>query len=336
MVTHEYSTEGPVQPLFSTTKEEIDEELLNRCLLLTSNITREQTHEIHKLQREKETLDGMVQVKERERIIKLHQNAQRLLRPILVVNPYAPHLTFLDSKLRTRRDHAKYLTLIKTIALLHQYQRVPRHEVRNGQVYEYIEVTLDDIALANRLAGEIMGISLDELAPQTRKFLGLILEMVKNRCDKEQIEQSQYYFTRREVREFSGWSNTQIKIHLDRLQDMEYLLAHRGKGQGQQYAYELVYKGEGEERERFLMGLVDVEALRRRNGNGKYDGNFAGVNGNFTEQKANFAGEKGNFSPSLRAENGVISPSFRSEKSPSMLGKSSETANNAEKREKRI
>jgi DNA primase len=54
-------------------------------------------------------------------VIELHRNAQRLLKPVHVVNPYAEQLTFLDDKTRMRRDHMKYLTLIRSIALLHQY-----------------------------------------------------------------------------------------------------------------------------------------------------------------------------------------------------------------------
>ncbi len=193
--------------------------------------------------------------------MRLHRNAQSILRPIMVVNPYARQLTFLDSKLRTRRDHPKYLTLIKTIAFLHQYQREVKKEVRGSKIYEYIEVEPSDIAVANQLASEVMGISLDDLAPQTRKLLELIHAMVKERCEKEKIEQSQYFFTRWEVRQFSNWSNTQIKVHLDRLCDMEYALMHRGGKQGQQYTYELVYHGEGESNKRFLMKLTDPATL---------------------------------------------------------------------------
>ena len=52
-----------------------------------------------------------------------HQNAQRLLKPLAVVNPYAPKLTFPAHTLRARRDHKKYLGLIRSMAFLHQYQR---------------------------------------------------------------------------------------------------------------------------------------------------------------------------------------------------------------------
>ena len=66
----------------------------------------------------------------------LHRNAQRLLRPLTVVNPYADRLSFLSDKTRTRRDHEKYLTLIDTIALLHQYQRAVKkvHDARRRSI----------------------------------------------------------------------------------------------------------------------------------------------------------------------------------------------------------
>ena len=55
------------------------------------------------------------------------QNAQRLMRPMGIANPFARDLTFTSGRTRTRRDHEKYLTLIDTIALLHQHQREADH-----------------------------------------------------------------------------------------------------------------------------------------------------------------------------------------------------------------
>ena len=72
--------------------------------------------------------------------MRVHRNAQRLLKPLLVANPYARELTFLDSRTRTRRDHMKYLTLIRAIALLHQHQRSRKTVTHNGKALEYIEV----------------------------------------------------------------------------------------------------------------------------------------------------------------------------------------------------
>jgi DNA primase len=53
----------------------------------------------------------------------VHRNAQRLLKPLFVANPYARELTFLDTQTRSRRDHGKYLALIRAMAVPHQHQR---------------------------------------------------------------------------------------------------------------------------------------------------------------------------------------------------------------------
>src|SRR6202008_2163727 len=128
-------------------------------------------------------------------------NAQRLLRPLAVVNPYAEALTFLDDRTRTRRDHAKYLTLIEAIALLHQHQRGVRTALSAGRPIEYIEATLDDIALANRLAHEVLGRSLDELAPQTRRVLSLTEAYVAEQMRAQSLARRGVRFTRPELRE---------------------------------------------------------------------------------------------------------------------------------------
>ena len=59
-VTHQYRVEGPVMIFLTTTAIDLDEELLNRCLVLTVNEDREQTQAIHRLQREQQTLEGLL------------------------------------------------------------------------------------------------------------------------------------------------------------------------------------------------------------------------------------------------------------------------------------
>jgi DNA primase catalytic core len=262
LVTQEYRVCGPVMIFLTTTAVEVDEELLNRCLVLTVDEDREQTRAIHRLQRERQTLEGLLSRSARTARLALHQNAQRLIRPLLVVNPYAPRLTFLDDRTRTRRDHMKYLTLIRTIALLHQYQRELKTVEHRGGVVTYVEATLEDIALANRLAHQVLGRSLDELAPQTRRLLMLLDEMVTKQSAKERMPRHEYRFSRRQVREYTGWSLTQVHVQMSRLLDFEYVIAHRG-GRGQSFEYELAYGGQGRDGRPFLTGLIDVEALER-------------------------------------------------------------------------
>jgi hypothetical protein len=246
----------------TTTAAEIDEELLNRCLVLSVDEGRQQTQAIHAAQRARRTLAGLQSRVEREAILKRHQNAQRLLEPLAVVNPYADRLTFLDDRTRTRRDHEKYLTLIDVIALLHQHQRVLRTARYGDQTVRYVEVTLDDIALANQLAHEVLGRTLDELPPQTRRLLGLIVEMVDQNCRAQQVPRAAHRFSRRAVREYTRWGDTQLKIHLARLTELEYVLVHRG-GRGQSFEYELLYDGSARDDGAHVSGLLDIESLRQ-------------------------------------------------------------------------
>jgi hypothetical protein len=269
MVTQEYRVEGPVMIFLTTTAVDIDEELLNRCLVLSVDEGREQTAAIHRLQRERETLAGLVRKHERSRVLGTHRAAQRLLRPLAVVNPFAEQLTFLDDRTRTRRDHTKYLALIRCVALLHQYQRPIKTVVTpDGQSLAYVEATLDDVAAANRLAHDVLGRSLDDMPPQTRRLLALVHRMVSERCAAAKMEREDCRFTRRQVRDYTSWSDSQLKTHLGRLEDMEYLLAHRG-GRGQSFVYELAYDGGGEDGRRFLAGLIDAEKLRAGHGYGE-------------------------------------------------------------------
>jgi DNA primase len=245
LVTHEYRVEGPVQLFLTTTAVSVDEELANRALVLTVDESAAQTRAIHQRQRAARTLEGLLARAERAELTRLHQHAQRLLEPLAVVNPYAPELAFLDGRTRTRRDHEKYLTLIDAIALLHQHQREHHMVTRHGRTLTYVEVTPEDIAVANRLAAEVLARSLDELPPQTRRFLTVLDHWVAGQCAAHRLARSSFRFTAREAREAVGLGATQVKLHLHRLVELEYVLLHRAP-RGQGVAYELALESDGE------------------------------------------------------------------------------------------
>jgi len=271
LVTKEYHVEGPVMLFLTTTAIDIDEELMNRCMVLTVNESREQTQAIHAMQRQQQTLEGLLRNEDKKQIIELHRNAQRILRPLLVANPFAEQLTFIDDKTRTRRDHMKYLTLIRAIALLHQYQREVKTVNHHGETLSYIEVEKSDIEVANKLAHDVLGRTLDELPPQTKTLLTHIHEMVHQACKAESIDQNQHRFSRRDIRSFTGWSDGQLKIHCTRLTELEYLLVHRG-GRGQSIVYELLYDGDLLDEKRHMVGLIRPDQL--------YDNEKLGVGSN--------------------------------------------------------
>ena len=259
METQEYHVEGPVAIVLTTTAIDIDEELTNRCLVLTVDESREQTERIHALQREARTLDGLRLKRRRSATIELFRNAQRLLEPMAVINPYAGQLRFTSGHTRTRRDHEKYLTLIDTITLLHQHQRPLQHDPEAGP---HIRVTLDDIAAANRLAPEILGRNLDEVPPQTRHLLEHVKAHIRTMMNKDTLDQCQCHFTRRDIREASGWSEFQVRMHLERLQQLE-LLRRCGGRNGTPMKYELLADAR-EPAGVCCVGLLDVNELREQ------------------------------------------------------------------------
>jgi hypothetical protein len=65
--------------------------------------------------------------------------------------------------------------------------------------------------------------------------------MVTAECERLQIERLDYRFTRATVRQHTGWGDSQLKKHLSRLEDLEYLALHRG-APGQSFVYALNFE----------------------------------------------------------------------------------------------
>jgi len=262
MKTEEYTVRGPVAVMITTTAADVEGETASRFLFLTIDESSDMTEAIHQKQRESETLEGLVKKKKSESIIKKHQTAQRLLKPLAVVNPFTKYLTYPSKSLRTRRDHKKYLGLIRAIAFIHQYQREIQTVNVEGEKMEYIEVTLEDIDNANSLANEVLGQCMDELAKPSRTLLSLIYKMVKQIMDKKDITIEEIYFTRRMIREFTGWTDWQVRAHIKQLEEMQYLYARVGR-KGKEYAYALNYKGQAEEGGKCYLNLTPVEEIKK-------------------------------------------------------------------------
>ncbi len=267
METQEYRVEGPVMIILTTTAADLDDELQNRSLVLTVDESREQTKRIHALQREARTEAGLARKAQRAELLALHRAAQTLLKPLPVFNPYAEKLRFLSDQLRTRRDHEKYLLLIDTLAILFQHQR--ERKMIEGR--EHVVATLDDVARAGALANEALGRGLDDMPPQTRRLLGLVQQMQQERAKKGG---DGGYWRRRDLRAFTGWGDTQLKIHLGRLVELEYVLASRDPEHLNGQVYELLFDGDVAAAQPHLSGLIDVETLR----NYDYEKNRSGQN----------------------------------------------------------
>ena len=88
------------------------------------------------------------------------------------------------------------------------------------------------------------------------------------------MERAEVRFSRRELRVSCAWGDTQLKVHLARLVELEYLVVHRAERAG--YSYELAWDGAGRDGSAFLVGLLDPAALDAATA---YDPDRSGQNG---------------------------------------------------------
>jgi hypothetical protein len=111
--------------------------------------------------------------------------------------------------------------------------------------------------LANRLAHLVLGRSLDELPPGTRRLLDLLEQLVAAAAGERGVSRERVRFTRRELRERLAWGDTQLKVHLARLVSLELVYAHRGAHGA--YVYELAWDREQAVDGALLPGLIDPD-----------------------------------------------------------------------------
>jgi hypothetical protein len=257
MRTEHYAVQGPVAVLLTTSSASLDEETASRFLTLTIDESQAMTETILASQRHRDTLAGYLAELDREAVVAKHHAAQRLLEPLVVINPYAEQLTFPAYSLRARRDHKKYLMLVKAVAFLFQKQRAVKEAERGGKAFRYVEITREDIRRANALASRILAHSVDELSAPARTLLRHIQAMVKAYCTSHDVPPSEFIFTRKDIREATGWSDWQVRTHARELEDLEYLRARAGAW-GKEYVYALAWD---EDEKPFSLALTDPDTL---------------------------------------------------------------------------
>src|SRR3984893_9815873 len=260
--TEHYEVYGPVVIVLTTTSPEcFDEETRSRLVRLTMDEAHEQTRAILERQRRSFTLEGVLEQATAEVVQRLHHNAQRLLQPLAVVNPFVEQLAYPSDRLLHRREQKKYLALINSIALLHQHQREIKRATRGDVELEYVEVTIADIALANELAKDVLSRALDELAAPVRGLYDELRTLCVKRAGELNCQPDAVQLSRREIREATGWRDWQVRNYCYKLVEMEYLYA-TVNGNGRPCVYSLARVDEGERQT--LRGLTDVAELQQR------------------------------------------------------------------------
>jgi DNA primase len=245
MRSRQVRSEVVVAAVMSTTGQQINPENASRCFLINSDESVQQTQAIHRSQRDKYSLS---RYHERRhvvpRIIEKHVAAQRLLRPLLIVNPFGQWLDFPSSLIRTRRDHERFVDLIACVCFLRQYQKQPKghRDPDSGEQVEYVLCDQTDYEIAHRiLIGSVLSSTFAEIPKSLVRFYERVRELFRQAGEEHGLRPLEVSLTRRDIRTRIGWLGAEsVKKYLKRLVDYEYLQLLRGGSRGMRNAYRLV------------------------------------------------------------------------------------------------
>lgn len=234
--TQTIEIEGPCVVWDSTTQQNVNPENLSRVFeIWLGSDSRKQTKRIHEMQRYRYKEEGWREEQNASEIIQTHQNAQRLLKPLRVKIPFVDQIKFPDHWTRTRRDNERFLSLISSIALLHQYQR----PIKETAGVKFIEATKDDYQAAYDLAVDVLRATFQPLSKGAHDLFAFLLREVSKKAEQAQVAINDYMFTRREIRDSIGWSESKLRMYLDELANMEYLFRLAGR-HGSSFRYRLL------------------------------------------------------------------------------------------------
>ncbi|EKD28927.1 MAG: DnaG primase-like protein [uncultured bacterium] len=277
IMTEQIIKEGPIAYVDGSTDTRVNPENANRCFEIFLDETAEQTKRVQTQQKKSHSLEGLNAVKNKETIKRIHQNAQRLLKPVKVIIPYIDLIDFPSDWIRTRRDHDRFLSLIVCIAFLHQYQReikyfnaekIPLNPPLikgdtggfNKTGISYIESNIKDYAIAYKLAKTVLFNTFAELEKPVSDFYFALCKMTEEKAKEQGISSLELEFTRRDVRAFTKMPDYLVKRYMRILTDLEYFEVKTGT-QGTRFVYRLIKESEVKKE---FAGLTTPDELRHR------------------------------------------------------------------------
>ena len=227
------TVKGPIASLSATTRGEIYEDNMSRIFLIAVDESKEQTQKIIKYQKEKAT--GNLNEAEEKKVAKFIQNCVRLLKPYKVINPFADKIHLPNKVHKIRRLNELYLSFVKQITLLNQYQR--EHKTINN--IKVIYTNKQDLQTANEIMFESIILKIDELDGSLRQFYEDLKNYIQKQSTELEINSQKYTFTQREIRQKLNLSKTQLQRYLSDLIELEYLQQSGFQNRG--YNYKITY-----------------------------------------------------------------------------------------------
>ena len=219
--------EGPIVIAGATTKDKQYEDNANRSFLLYINESNE--HKDKVMEHQSKQAAGLINEVQINTRINQIRNMQRLLKPVKIINPYAPDLKLPDYVFKPLRTNTHYLTLIKSITYLYQYQTPVDHD-KDGK--PILKTTLEHIAIANELSKELLLRKSDELSGALRDFF----ERLKHYSTKNQKSS----IFAKEVRTAFRFHPQKLKRYFDELENRSYIRKAGSYKHKQGFEYEII------------------------------------------------------------------------------------------------
>jgi len=198
---------GPIASLACTTRGEVYEDNVSRSLVVAVDESAAQTARVIAYQ------DARAAGSSSRAEQGLHQqflaNCVRLLEPLEVVNPYAGKVRLPEGAHKLRRLHELYLSFVRQVALINQYQRVKDERGR-------LVAEVEDLRVAAEVLFESIVLKVDELDGGVRQFYERLKSWLNGRGSDAGLD-----FTQREVREALHVSRSQCSRFFIRLQSSE-------------------------------------------------------------------------------------------------------------------
>ncbi len=218
-----------VSSVMSGTNNAINPENASRCFVVNTDESAEQTKRIQESQRLKYSLAKLKEGNEsKEKIVRIHRAAQKLLRKVNIVNDFAPLLNFPVKLMRTRRDHERFMDLIACVCFLRQYQKIEEED--DG--IRFIRCDLEDYKIAYKIMVDgVLSSTMRELPAGAQLLYEQMRKYAKEEALKQELDPTEISMTQRQIREYSGQSQTVVKSGIRQLVEFEYINVVRGGGE---------------------------------------------------------------------------------------------------------
>jgi energy-coupling factor transporter ATP-binding protein EcfA2 len=224
IVAQQRIVRGPIASISCTTKGHIYEDNMSRVFLLSVDESPQQTRRIIDYQQQKAggQIEGRTEKQHRE----LLQNCVRLLKPYPVVNPYAGKLHLPVEVHKIRRLNDLYLSFVRQITLINQYQRKRDEKGR-------LITQREDLQRACDIMFESIVLKVDELDGSLRQFYEQLKQYLKKHPEQEN-------FILRDIRQSLRISKSQLHRYINELLELEYIQQTAGNA-ARGYKYKITY-----------------------------------------------------------------------------------------------